>query len=233
MAIAADSRGGTGAPFAKFVDLGTTLVGAFASHPTKSRRQKIKYGTTTLLWKDDTTPLLEEVMHFIAMPGTTAGIGDREALEPIEPGTHVRFAVSGFKWGQVIDARKGLPAANGFGEGVPCSGDVYEITMTGWSAETQNPQAAEKAGFTVEVAAGKPRIVLRSQDDKDKYVLAQSRSGGNTNPGGDFLIAIRRPTSDEKRWEQLADELYLTKPWEAAQPVAVAANGHGDDEAPF
>jgi hypothetical protein len=236
MAIAADSKAGTGAPFVKFTGLGATFVGAFASAPFKCRRQQIKFGTTTLLWKDDgTTPLLEEVMHFVAMPGTTAGIGDRADLQVIEPGAHVRFAVGGYKWGQVIDARKALPATTSFREGEPCSGDVYTITLVGWSAETKNPDAAKKAGFTVVDG----RIVLRSEEDKDKYVLAKSRQNENSNTAGDFEITIRRPGPDDKRWEQLADELYLTKPWEASIPADPGVNpyaDHGandDDQAPF
>jgi hypothetical protein len=229
MAIARSAA--TGAPFAKHIELGQTLIGAFASDSGKCRRQQRNFETQALKWKEDgTTPLLEEVMHFIAMPGTTAGIGDREALEPIEPGTHVRWAVSGHKWGQVIDARKALPAHNGVGAGREGT-DIYTITLAGWSAETKNPQAAISAGFTVIEG----RIVLRSQDDKDRYVLAQSRSGGNTNPAVDYEITIRRPGPDDKQWEQLADELYLTKPWEA-QAAAAAADERGsydDTEAPF
>jgi len=38
-------------------------------------------------------------------------------------------------------------------------------------------------------------------------------SGGNVNPAKDLLIACRRIKPEEKRWEQLADEWYLTKPW--------------------
>ena len=232
MAIAADSGAGTGAPFIKFTEHGMTFVGAFASDPGKSRRQKLNFDTKKPEWKDDGAPLLEEVMHFVAMPDTTAGTGDRDALTQIEPGQHVRFSVSGHKWGQVIDARKALPAANGFAAGQTCSGDVYTITLAGWSAETKNPQAAEKAGFTVVDG----RIVLRSQDDKDRYVLAQSRSGGNTNPAVDYEITIRRPAPGDKRWEQLADELYLTKPWEVAAPAVAQADDvgyDGDKEAPF
>lgn len=224
MAIATDTTV-SGAPFAKFAEIGQTLIGAFASDPSKSRRQMLNYETKKPILKDDGSPRLEEVMHFVAMPGTTAGTGDLEALTEIEPGTHVRYSVSGWKWGQVIQARKALPAANGFAAGQPCSGDVYTITLVGFSAETKNPAAAEAAGFTVVDG----RIVLRTQDEKDRYVLAQSKKGGNTNPAKDFEITIRRPTSDEKRWEQAADELYLTKPWEVA---AAPASDYGDDPFP-
>ncbi len=230
MAIAADSGAGSGAPFVKFQH-GMTLVGAFASDPGKCRRQKLNFETKKPEWKDDGAPLLEEVMHFVAMPGTTAGIGDRSALQPIEAGMHVRFGVDGHKWGQVIDARKALPAANGFAAGQTCSGDVYTIAQVGWSAKTENPGAAEKAGFTVVDG----RIVLRSQEDKDRYVLAQSRSGGNTNPAVDYEITIRRPESADKRWEQEADALYLTKPWESSAQTAPTNDAIPDDEglAPF
>ena len=85
-------------------------------------------------------------MHFIAMPGTTAKTGSAdEGFEPITEGDEVRFSVQGFRWGQVIDQRKQLPAHAGFKAGQACSGDVYTIRLAGWSAETKNPQAAEKA----------------------------------------------------------------------------------------
>jgi hypothetical protein len=231
MAIPADTGAGNGAPFAKFVNIGETLIGAFASDPSKSRRQVRNWETQAPEWKPDGKPLLEEVLHVVAMPGTTAVIGDLTAPNAIEEGAHVRFAVSGFKWGQLIDARKQLPAHAGFAAGTPCSGDVLTITLVGWSAETKNAAAATAAGFTVV----DDRIILRSQDDKDRYVLAQSRNGGNTNPAKDYEITLRRPTADEKRWEQAADELYLTKPWEAvtaAQEPAMAGAGYIEEE-PF
>lgn len=231
MAIPADTGAGTGAPFAKFRDVGDVLVGAFASDPSKSRRQMRNFDTQAPEVKPDGSPRLEEVLHVVAMPGTTAVTGDLDAPNPIEPGAHVRFAVSGYKWGQLIDARKSLPAHAGFGAGQACSGDVLTIRLVGWSAETKNAAAATAAGFTVV----DDRIVLRSQEDKDRYVLAQSRSGGNTNPAKDYEITLRRPTGDEKRWEQAADELYLTKPWEsaAAAPEPAMAGAPDIPNEPF
>lgn len=226
----------SGAPFAKFTNLGDKLIGAFAGGRS---RQQINFETKAPIFKPDgTTPKLEEVMHFIAMPGTTAQVGDVQngRGQPIEAGTHVRFAVDGFKWGQVIDQRKQLPAQNGFAAGQICSGDVYETTLTGWSAETKNAQAATAAGFTVVDG----RIVLRAQEEKDRYVLAQSRNGGNTNPAKDFTITIRRPTAADKAWEQQADELYDSKPWDrSAEPAMAGATAagsggqHSEFEEPF
>jgi hypothetical protein len=235
MAIPADTGAGNGAPFAKFRDCGDVLVGAFASDPSKSRRQVRNFDTQAPEVKPDGSPRLEEVLHLVAMPGTTAITGDLTAPNSIEEGAHVRFAVSGYKWGQLIDARKQLPAHAGFAAGTPCSGDVLTITLVGWSAETKNAAAATAAGFTV----ADDRIILRSQDDKDRYVLAQSRNGGNTNPAKDYEITLRRPTAEEKRWEQAADELYLTKPWETAAVVderTPALAGHSGgyiEEEPF
>ena len=158
-------------------------------------------------------------MYFVAMPGTTAKTGTPESgFNAINEGDEVRFSVKGYKWGQVIDARKALPPYAGFKAGQACSGDVYTIALTGWSAETKNAAAAQSAGFTVVEG----RIVLRSQEEKDKYVLAQSRNGGNTNPAKDYSVTIRRPNPDEKRWEQAADDLFDRKPW-TRQPVAVGA----------
>lgn len=229
MAKAADT-GGSGSPFAKFNNLGDTLVGAFGSAPRECQRQKRSFDDGEPQLKSDGKPAMEEVLYFIAMPGTTAQVGTAEAgYEPIEEGAEVRYSVSGFKWGQVIDQRKALPPYSGFKAGQPCSGDVYTIRLAGWSAETKNATGAQAAGFTVVEG----RIVLRSQDEKDRYVLAQSRSGGNTNPAKDFEITIRRPNPDEKRWEQAADELFDAKPW-ARQPVMAGASteaGAHDDTA--
>lgn len=230
MAISADSpAGGSGAPFAKFNRLGDKLIGAFASHARESQRQKTKFKSGEPVFKagknGEQVPALEEVMHFVAMPGTTAQVGTIEAgYEPITEGSHVRFSVSGFNWGQVIDQRKKLPARAGFKEGEPCSGDVYVIELVGWSVATENPAAAERAGFTV----NGNRIIMRTEEERDKYVLHQTRSGGNSNTGKDIAISVRRPTDDEKRWEQAADELYAQKPWK--KQLASVGGGH-DDEA--
>lgn len=225
MARAADT-GGAGAPFVKFTDLGDTLIGAFGSSPRECKRQARNFDTGNPAVRDDGRPVWEEVMYFIAMPGTTAKIGDAEhGFEAIPEGSEVRFSVQGFKWGRVIDARKNLPPYSGFKAGQACSGDVYTIRLAGWSAETKNPTAAQNAGFTVVDG----RIVLRSQEEKDRYVLAQSRSGGNTNPAKDYEITIRRPNADEKRWEQAADELFDSKPW-ARMPATVGGGSHAEPE---
>jgi hypothetical protein len=227
MAQQADQAASGGAPFAKFASLGDTLVGAFAGGKA---RQQIDFDKGTPKWKDEAArkPLLEEVMHFVAMPGTTAGIGKlEEGLTPIAVSDHVRFSVSGFKWGQVIDQRKALPEYAGFKAGTSCSGDVYTITLAGWSVATDNAQGAVNAGFTVV----ENRIILRSQEDKDKYVLAKSRNGGNANVGKDYEITIRRPTTGEKRFEQEADALFATKPWE--KQMAMAGADEQPAEEPF
>lgn len=233
MAQQADTATGGGAPFAKFGNIGDKLIGAFAGG--KSRQQQ-DFESREYKTKADGKPLLEEVMHLIAMPGTTAGTGPRDSLTPIEQGAHVRYSVSGFKWKQVIDQRKALPEYSGFKAGTSCSGDIYEITLVGWSASigtkaapaTQAQiQAAINAGFVVDDG----RIIIRSQDDKDKFVLARSRSGGNTNAAADFEILVRRPTTGEKRWEQEADALFATKPWE--RQAVMAGGADESTEEPF
>lgn len=225
MAQAADVASGSN--YAKLVDLGDKIIGAFGSSPNECRRQMTKFGTGEPLFKDNGKPQLEEVLWLIAMPGTTAKKGNAEnGYETIEEFDTCLFTVSGYKWKQVIDARKALPAANGFKAGQACSGDVYEIELIGWSAETPNPKAAEAAGFTVVDG----RIVLRTQEEKDEYVLAQSRKGGNTNPAKDLAISIRRPTPADKAYEQAADELFLAKPWSRQlATVSAGSAGHEDD----
>ncbi len=209
MAKPADA-GGAGAPFAKFNSLGDTLVGAFASAPRECTRERRSFDDGTKPVMKGDKPQKEEVLYFVAMPGTTAQLGNPDSgYTPIAPGDEIRFAVYGFKWGQVIDQRKALPAYGKIKAGQPASGDVYTITLAGWSAETKNPAAAEKAGFTVVDG----RILLRTQDEKNRYVLAQSNSGGNTNPAKDYEISIRRPTPAEAMWEAKADDLFDQRPW--------------------
>lgn len=229
MAISADTSGG-GTPFAKLKNLGDTIEGALASKPRECIREAREFGKEEVKQRNG-KPVKEEILWLVAMPGTTAVTGKDDDLSPIEPLDVVRYALSGYKWGQVIDARKALPAANGFKAGESASGDVYTIRLVGWSAETENPAAAEKAGFTVVDG----RIVLRSQEDKDQYVLAQSRRGGNTNPAVDLEIAIRRPLPADKAYEQRADEVFLDAPW---KKVAVGVGGGasaevGGDDEPF
>lgn len=222
MAISADTGGG-GTPFAKLLNLGDTLVGALASKPRECVREQREFGKDEVKLRNG-KPVKEEILWLVAMPGTNAVTGKDDDHTAIEPLDVVRFAVSGFRWGQVIDARKALPAASGFKAGESASGDVYTITLVGWSAETENPAAAQQAGFTVVDG----RIVLRSQEDKDRYVLAQSRRGGNTNPAKDVEIAIRRPTPADKAYEQRADEVFLDAPW---KKVTAGVGGGAPDRA--
>lgn len=229
MAQAADT-GGSGLPFVKFNEIGDTLVGAFGSSPRECKRQQTDYDSKKPKVKADGKPAFEEVMWFVAMPGTTATTGNAESgFTPIQPGDEVRYSVSGWKWGQVIDARKNLPAANGFAAGQPCSGDVYTITLVGFSAETRNPAGAEKAGFTVVDG----RIILRTTAEREQYILHQARTnGGNTNPAKDFEVTIRRPEAADKRWEQQADAMFSAKPW-LKVPATVGADDNGADDEPF
>ena len=229
MAQAADTGGGA-FPFAKFTEHGETLVGAFASAPRECKRQARNFDTGNPAVKDDGSPRWEEVMYFVACPGTTAKKGNQDnGYEAIEPLDQACYSVSGWKWGQVIEARKGLPASAGFKAGQPCSGDIYTITLVGWSAETKNPTAAAAAGFNVIDG----RIVLRSQEAKDAYVLAQSRTGGNTNPAKDFEVTIRRPNPQDKAYEQAADELFMSKPWQRSAVSVGTAEAADDDIDPF
>jgi hypothetical protein len=214
----------------KFNEIGDSLVGAFGSSPRECKRQQVDYDSKKPKFKDDNKPAYEEVMWFVAMPGTTASVGNDDAgYTPIAPGDEVRYSVSGWKWGQVIDARKALPAANGFAAGQPCSGDVYTITLVGFSAETRNPSGAEKAGFTVVDG----RIVLRTNEERESYILHQARTnGGNTNPAKDFEVTIRRPEASDKRWEQQADAMFSAKPW--LKVPATVGGGEGDvSDEPF
>lgn len=241
MARAADQgSGGGGLPFVKFAKIGDRFVGAFASDVAESRRQQRKFKTGELLWKDapgpdgKPVPLMEEVMYFVAMPGTVAYTGNKEEenLVLIEPSAHVRFAISGFKWGQVIDARKQLEPYAGFPAGKPCSGDIYEIELVARSKATDNPAAAIKAGF--EVLDGK-RIVMRSDEKFEEWAMMRVRAGQDTNAANDYRITIRRPRPDEKRWEQEADALFDSKPWKA-QAMATAGGGSeptAEDLEPF
>ena len=135
MAISADTGGG-GTPFAKLLNLGDELEGALASKPRECVREQREFGKDEVKLRNG-KPVKEEILWLVAMPGTTAVTGKDDDHSPIEPLDVVRFAVSGYRWGQVIDARKALPAANGFKAGESASGDVYRIRLVGWSAETE------------------------------------------------------------------------------------------------
>lgn len=210
------------APFAKFANQGDRIVAAYGG---RLARQQRNFDTQEPMFKADRKPLMEEVLYLVVMPGTTAVTGALDSPSPLNPGDEVRFAVSGYKWGQVIDACKNLPAAGEIKAGQRASGDVYEITLSGWSAETKNVNAATAAGFTVVDG----RVVLRTQEDKDRYVLAQSKNGGNTNPAKDYTISVRRPTPAEAEWEAKADELFESKPWKhTGAPSAATESTQGD-----
>lgn len=227
MAIAIETSGG-GAPYAKFVNLGDTLTGAYAGSLIK---QQTNFETKLPALKPDGKPLKEEVLYLIAMPGTTASTGTEDGgYHPIEAGAQLRYSVSGFRWGQLIEALRNLPALNGFAAGQSASGDLISITLIGWSAETKNPDRAKQAGFTV---IG-DRIVMRTDDERDAYVLHQSKSGGKTTVAKDFTVEVRRPTAADKALEQAADAWYLSKPWDKATSSAASADADSaDDDEPF
>jgi hypothetical protein len=214
------------APFAKLVELGDTLIGAWGG---AVRRQARDYESGALLFKrdDPTKQQLEEQNWLIVMPGSTAKLGTAEdGFTVIEPGAEVRWSFSGFKWKQVIDARKELPAVaeHKLRAGQEASSDVYTITLVGWSKATEKPEAARKAGFTVEDG----RIILRSDEDADKCVAALRKAGGNTNLAKDYEVTVRRADpATEGVWMEAADLLWERKPWEntaaPADPEAEAA----------
>jgi hypothetical protein len=220
----------TAAPFAKLVELGDQLVGAWAG-AVKRQQRDFETGDPVFKRDDVTKQALEEVNWFIAMPGTTAKLGPQGGpYTPVEDGATVRWSFSGFKWGQVIDARKNLPAVAEYKikAGGEASSDVYTIKFIGWSAQTENPAAAEAAGFTVV----DKRIILRTDEECDRYVLAQRKRGGNTNPAKDYEVTARRADfTGEAQWVELADELWTSKPWEA-QPAPAEAPIHAADGAP-
>lgn len=230
MARAVPTPGGGGTPFAKLVDLGDTIVGAYGG---SLMRQQRNYKTGDPEWKDEakTKPRREEVLWLVAMPGTTAKTGNIEKgdLVAVDVEDVIRYAVAGFKWGQIIDGRSSLPAFSGFKAGQICSSDVYTFKLIGWSAATENVAGAQKAGFTV--ADG--RIIMRTQDEKDQYVLARSRQNQPTGVGSDLEITVRRiDQAAEKRFEQLADELFDSKPWERTEAAAGASDEGHASQAP-
>lgn len=222
MAQAADTgSGSSGDPFAKFANIDDTLVGSFGGGKT---RQQQDFEKKEPKWKDAATkkPLLEEVMWFSVMPGTTAFTGDSESPKPIAVGDIVRYAVGGFKWGQIIDQRRALPEYSGFAAGTPCSGDVYTIRLVGWSIGTDNAVGARANGFIVV----EDRIVIRTQEEKVRYVM--QRISANKPPilGNDFEITVRRPLPAEKAFEQAGDALFSSKPWD--KQLATVGGGQPD-----
>lgn len=222
MAISANNGTGDGGiPFAKFLKPGDTLIGSFGGGV---RRQQRKFQSPDLATKPDGSPKMEEILHFVAMPGTTAVTGDLDKgeTEVIKPGETVRYAVSGYRWKQLIDARRQLPAYANVKAGSEASGDVVTITMTGWSAATDNPQGAVNAGLRV--ADG--RILMSSDEEHERWVLAQVRAGKPANAAKEYTIEVRRPRPDEATWEAQGDALFTAKPWIVKEPAAVGASDY-------
>jgi hypothetical protein len=220
------------APFAKLVELGDTLIGAWGG---AVRRQARDYESGALLFKrdDPTKQQLEEQNWLIVMPGSTAKLGTAEdGFTVIEPGAEVRWSFGGFKWKQVIDARKNLPAVaeHKLRAGQEASSDVYTITLVGWSKATEKPEAARKAGFTVEDG----RIILRTDEDADKCVAALRKAGGNTNLAKDYEVTVRRADpAVEGVWMEAADLLWLRSPWEQTAAPADDLPPAVEEESPF
>lgn len=227
MAIPANTGNGDGGiPFAKFLKPGDTLVGSFGGGV---RRQQRKFQSQELMTKADGSPKMEEILHFAAMPGTTAVTGnvERGETEVIKPGEVVRYAVSGFQWKQLIDARKALPPYGNVKAGGEASGDVVTITMTGWSAATENPQGAVNAGLRVVDG----RIVMSTPEEHERWVLAQVRAGKAANAAKEYTIETRRPRPDEAMWEQQGDDLFTAKPWVHKESATVGGGtSYGDAE---
>lgn len=202
-----------GDPFAKLVSIGDRLVGAYSGSMTRQQR---KYGDPkVLLTKDNGAPRLEEVMWLVAMPGTTAVTGNLEKGDtaPVKPGDHVRYVVSGFRWGQVIEARKALPAFDDFRAGELASSDVYTFTVTGFSTRTDNADAARRAGYTVENG----RIIMRSQDQYEAWAMQRIKHNQPANAARELDVTVRRiDRATEADWERAADELFAAQPWKRA-----------------
>lgn len=238
-----------GAPFAKLVNLGDSLVGAWGG---ALRKQQRDYDTGDPKWKDtlddngQRVAMLEEVNWFVAMPGTSASTGNADdGYEQIEPGDIVRFSFSGFKWHNVIEARKALPAVPEQGikkKGKEASSDVYTITLSGWSKETKNAEGARKAGFTVVEG----RIIVTTDEEADKLISHLRKQGGNINLAKDLTIEVRRNDfADEQEWADAADDLWDSEPWKqrAADDNGSSGSSDGDpgpsdpgedyDEEPF
>jgi hypothetical protein len=222
MAISTNNGTGDGGiPFAKFLKPGDTLIGSFGG---SVRRQQRKFRTQDLATKPDGSPKLEEILHLVAMPGTTAVTGDleKEQLDPIKPGDTVRYSVSGFHWKQLIDARRQLPAYANVKAGSEASGDVVTITMTGWSVATENAQVAVNAGF--KVVDG--RIFFPTFEEKKRWSDPREARGLPTIVAKEYTIEVRRPRPDEATWEAQGDALFTAKPWIVKEPTAVGASDY-------
>lgn len=234
----------TAAPFAKLVNLDDQLVGCWAG---AQRKQQRDYDTGDPKWKDqpapngERVPMQEEVNWFVAMPGTTAVTGNVEEGDTtdIEPGDQVRFAFSGFRWHNVIEARKQLPAMPNYKirKGREAVSDVYTVRVVGWSKQVKNAAQAAKDGFTVD----DDRVVIRSDDDRKKFVAwLMDHKVTNLNLAKDLEVTVRRINlPDEQEYDEAADALNVEAPWNRAKSDDAPASGGGaatpdyDDEEPF
>ena len=117
MAQAADVASGSN--YAKLVDLGDKIVGAFGSSPNECRRQMTKYGTGEPLFKDNGKPAYELVVYLLTLRSTMeAGIGGEDRVP--ERGEVVRAILKGKTFGRWIDEKDKL------GRGIQV-GDLFRL----------------------------------------------------------------------------------------------------------
>ena len=176
-------------------------------------------------------PVKEEILWLVAMPGTTAVTGKDDDHSPIEPLDVVRFAVSGYRWGQVIDARKALPRRTG---SRPANRPRATSTGSGSSAGPPRPRTrrGREGGLhrrrrpdRAPLAGGQGQLRPRPVPPWWQHEPGEGRRDHDPppRPGRQGVRAAR------------ADEVFLDAPW---KKVAVgvggvsAANDPADDE-PF
>ena len=243
-----------GAPFFKLWDFGDAFVGALASDPSVAEvRRRIakttQEGGKTVTLRDaagqivyDTKPdgsfRMEEVIHLVAIEGSTAWEGTKGSPDAkhVTPGGHYRTSVSKFLWGKVIEARKNLPAVTAgdkvlVGPGESTCQDIYLIAVTHKSAaiesDTEQAQLAA-AGLKVEVDGQYRRVVIPNKEAQLKWLEIRMGLGLEVRaPRKEIGVKIRRvnPANPaEVEAVKAAFQLWQDKCWLNGRQDAEAAD---------
>jgi len=196
-----------GIPFIKVTrHIGQRIVGGLVDEEMRQQQKWVNGKAEGLRFKDDGKPAWELVLTLLVMPGSSAVVVDRDSGDdvPVEAGQLVRVIISGFKWGQYIEARNALGKDNN-----PRTGDLFAQTFKTCSIDngrggrevlvTQEQVNAAKladkvVGKDAEILVRRPgpeHTAIVEQCNAKRAELAQQPVGAGAPAGGGY-----DPTSD-------------------------------------
>ena len=200
---------GPSIPIVKFRTMGQRIVGGLVDEEMRQQQNWRNGKAEGLKFKDDGKPARELILTLVTMPGSSAVVVDRDSGDdvPVEAGQLVRVIISGFKWGQYIEARNALGKDNN-----PRTGDLFCQTFTKSSIDNG------RGG----------RDTLTTQEEINAAKLADKVVGK------DMEILVRRPGPEHTA---IVEQCNAKRAELAQQPVGAGAPAGGGynphDEDPF